>query len=176
VTTDGVVVVGLGLRYVMKVDTTVGPTLKTVVNVRSVAEGWPELPCSMATHCEYQMLWTGVSRVSLGGLLASKNYGANDHDEDAVDENQADLLSVILAVRPGWALRWPCVCLAATYRTVVRLLRASLVPLFALTLAIECLNSTWSCNGGCRSWGRRGLRLSSYPGPSLGCRSLQQQA
>jgi hypothetical protein len=50
VTTDtGVVVVGLGVRYVMRVDTTVGPALKTVVKVRMVAEGWfPS--CSMATH------------------------------------------------------------------------------------------------------------------------------
>jgi hypothetical protein len=56
VTTDTeVVVVGLGVRYVMRVDTTVGPALKTVVKVRIVAEGW--LPsCSMATHCEYQIL------------------------------------------------------------------------------------------------------------------------
>lgn len=39
VTTLGVVVVGLGLKYVIYVDMTVGPALKTVVMVRMVAEG-----------------------------------------------------------------------------------------------------------------------------------------
>ena len=53
-TTDGEVVVGLGLRYVMTVETSVGPALKTVVKVRIVAEVPPS--CSRATHWEYQML------------------------------------------------------------------------------------------------------------------------
>ena len=47
-TTDGEVVVDLGLRYVMTVDTSVGPALKTVVKVRIVAEEPPS--CSRATH------------------------------------------------------------------------------------------------------------------------------
>jgi hypothetical protein len=55
VTTVGVVVVGLGVRYVMYVDTTVGPAVMMVVMVRMVAEGWPP-SSSTVMHCEYQML------------------------------------------------------------------------------------------------------------------------
>lgn len=72
VTTDGgAVVVGLGLRYVILVDTTVGvgpPTLNTVVRVRIVAPG-PDGTCpdSTATHWEYQMLG--------GGTMFSKKNG-----------------------------------------------------------------------------------------------------
>jgi hypothetical protein len=49
------VVVGFGVKYVMNVVTTVGPTVTTVVEVRVLTDGWPPASVSMATHCSYQM-------------------------------------------------------------------------------------------------------------------------
>jgi hypothetical protein len=89
-TATDLVVVGFGLRYVMKVDTTVGPTLKTVVKVRRVADGWPGLPplVSMATHCSYQMLRAGkgmsviyfhVLFLRQGGKASMREPGMRKH-------------------------------------------------------------------------------------------------
>jgi hypothetical protein len=57
------VVVGFGVRYVMNVVTTVGPTVTTVVEVRVLTDGWPPASVSMATHCSYQMLRVRNGRV-----------------------------------------------------------------------------------------------------------------
>lgn len=164
----------------MNVDTTVGPTLKTVLKVRIVAEGWPETPsCSMATHCEYQILMATANHVS---MLTLQRIEAG--------KRRGHLAKGSRTFRHSCSMHLPGILSALSMfdrhlSFIVRFLSFGM-PGFGwrtpLTLPIQSLNARrrrkcWRRRGRGRGrWRLSGWRLVSGPRPPLGCGHLQQQA